>query len=224
MSQLYLTVLFIIAGGIGAIIGDRLARGRYRQYFCLGTFLVTAAALFGLAALCANWPDSCLVLSIVLVFFGLILTVGNDVCDQFTGKMPKAGDWWLREERNDIVSNCLGLVGILLVGGFVVVHVALHGNHDLLKAISGLRSDFRHSYFGESRQTETSSEEATLIKTASSATNPKPAIASAKKGTNNSAAHSQTKVRVKSSKHVNHDKAKAHNHKPSQVARLTDSV
>ena len=224
MSQLYLTVLFIIAGGIGAIIGDRLARGRYRQYFCLGTFLVTAAALFGLTALCANWPDSCVVLSIVMVFFGLILTVGNDICDQFTGKMPKAGDWWLREERNDIVSNCMGLVGILVIGGFVVVHTALHSNHDLLKAVAGLRSDLRHSYFGEANQPETSSAEANPIKAASSATNPKPIIASAKKVTKTTVNHTQTKVRSKSSKHVDHETTSAHRQKPSQSARLSDSV
>jgi|JI9StandDraft_2_1071091.scaffolds.fasta_scaffold173735_2 hypothetical protein len=223
MSQLYLTVLFIIAGGIGAVIGDRLARGRYRQYFCLGTLLVTGALLFGLAALFSNWPDSCLVLSIVVAFFGLILTIGNDVCDQFTGKMPKAGDWWLLDERNDIVSNCLGLVGILLIGGFVAVHVALHSNHDLLKAVSGLRSDFKHIYMGESISRPESAE-SDQVMTSSSANKSKPVIASAKKGTKDSAAHSQTKVGVKSSKHVNHDKAKSHSHKPSQVARLTDSV
>lgn len=223
MSQLYLTVLFIIAGGIVAIIGDRLARGRYRQYFCLGTFLVTAAALFGLAALCGNWPDSCVVLSMVVIFFGLILTVGNDICDQFTGKMPKAGDWWLREERNDIVSNCLGLVGILVIGGFVVVHTALHSNHDLLKAVAGLRGDLRHTYFGESIQPDSSLVEATPIKTASSTTNTKPVIASAKKATKNTVTHSHLRAKA-NSKLVNHEKTRTQSPKPAQAARVSDSV
>ncbi len=223
MSQLYLTVLFIITGGIVAIIGDRLARGRYRQYFCLGTSLFTAAALFGLAALCGNWPDSCVVLSMVVIFFGLILTVGNDICDQFTGKMPKAGDWWLRDERNDIVSNCLGLVGILVIGGFVVVHTALDSNHDLLKAVAGLRSDLRHTYFGESIQPDSSLVEATPIKTASSTTNTKPVIASAKKTTKNTVTHSHLRAKA-NSKLDNHNKTRTQSPKPAQAARVSDSV
>ncbi len=216
MSQLYLTILFIIVGGIGAIIGDRLARGRYRQYFCLGTLLTSGALLFGLLAICCKWPDSCLVLALVVIFFGLILTIGNDVCDQLTGKMPKAGDWWLLDEDNDIVHNSLGLVAILFIAGLVVVHGVLHSNHDLLKAVSGFRGDVRHIYFGENLPLEDSTRQADTV------ANAKPVIASAKKSTKLTAAQPKSKA---GSKQIHNDKASfKHNHKPSHILRVADSV
>jgi hypothetical protein len=215
MSQLYLTVLFIITGGIGAIVGDRLMRGRYRQYFCLGSLLMTGALLFGLLAICCNWPDSCLVLTIVIVFFGLILTIGNDVCDQLTGKMPKAGDWWLLDEDNDIVSNSIGLVAILVIAGLVVVHGVLHSNHDLLKAVSGFRSDFRNIYFGDGRPAEASSIQA------DASVNTKPIIASAKKSTKLTAAQTKSKT---TSKQIHNTKVNAKHNHPVHVVRVADSV
>lgn len=176
---------------------------------------MTGALLFGVLAICCNWPDSCLVLTIVIVFFSLILTIGNDVCDQLTGKMPKAGDWWLFDEDNDIVSNSVGLVAIIVIAGLVVVHGVLHSNHDLLKAVSGFRSDFRNIYFGDGRPAEASSIQA------DASANTKPVIASAKKSTKLTAAQTKSKTTHKQI-HSSKDNAK-HNH-PAHVVRVADSV